>query len=420
MANFITAPFVAAGEALGLSAPDLSQYGQDIESQRRMREQFLREYGQRGIAQVGDPALGSRANTVGTQQIDPSTGQVSNTEQIQASNAVAAGLAPVERPGAAGYNSSGYQAVGFDPASIAGGLQRRARQEGSLDILQGAAEGRAPSVAELQLRQGLNDAGNQQRSLLAAARGSNLGLATRQAARNLAYLGQGASSQAALIRAGEMAQARGQYANAVDAARGQDIGVETTNAGYLQDARRFTADALNQAARFGAAASNDAAQFNTGAQNTAALAGSQAANEFAIRRAQLEQEAAQANAARAQAAAAFNAGAKNNLVDANAGRALTVGTTNAGLAARAGEFNVGAQNERDVTRAQLRSNTDQFNAGAQNADRTGLRNAAIGAATNVTAGEANKIDIQEAAKKRRTELISNAGQSVAKASGAGF
>lgn len=108
----------------------------------------------------------------------------------------------------------------------------RGSQQDALGLLQGAANGTAPSVAAEQQKQGLNAAIQSQMALAASARGPQ-GLASAQynAAANTGALQQNAVGQSAMLRAQEMAQARGQYAGAASDIRGQDLSQAGQQAG---------------------------------------------------------------------------------------------------------------------------------------------------------------------------------------------
>ena len=91
--------------------------------------------------------------------------------------------------------------------------QARGQSQGALGLAQAAAEGNAPSVAQMQMRQGLDQANNQAAGLAASARGGggNLALAARAAQQQMGQNAMQGVQNAAMLRANEMAQARGQY-----------------------------------------------------------------------------------------------------------------------------------------------------------------------------------------------------------------
>jgi len=112
-------------------------------------------------------------------------------------------------------------------------LQARQRQEALGQRLEDAMNGQVPSVAQMQLQQGLQSSTQQALNVAASARGgAGAGIAAQAAAqRSAATQGQAVNAQAAQLRAQEMAQARqeaGALYNAMRAgdfqARGQDVG----------------------------------------------------------------------------------------------------------------------------------------------------------------------------------------------------
>jgi hypothetical protein len=140
--------------------------------------------------------------------------------------------------------------------------QQRDKQLGLENTIQDAIDGKAPSVAQLQLQAALqtNEA-NQLGLASKASGGGNVALALRTAANNTGRLNQGASADAALLRAKEIADARAQLGGVLDQARGGDIsladknaslatGVSTTNAGLDTQAAIAKAN-LDNATRLG-------------------------------------------------------------------------------------------------------------------------------------------------------------------------
>lgn len=117
----------------------------------------------------------------------------------------------------------------------------RGHQLGLVGALQRRASGQAPSVAELQLRRGMDDAIAAQMATAASARGISPGLAQRLAADGIAQVQSRTNMDAALLRAGEQARAEEALGGVLSGARGQDIGVaeagqrtDLANAGFLQ------------------------------------------------------------------------------------------------------------------------------------------------------------------------------------------
>ena len=108
--------------------------------------------------------------------------------------------------------------------AMANGDQSRGQQVQALGLLGNAAQGNAPSAAQLQMAQGLNAAQTQGYGMANSARGG-VGAqmaAQRQAQQGSAMLGQQAVNQSGQLRAQEMAQARGDFSQAASGLRGAD------------------------------------------------------------------------------------------------------------------------------------------------------------------------------------------------------
>jgi hypothetical protein len=110
-----------------------------------------------------------------------------------------------------GFNRGMGLAAGYVP-----------QQNQALGLMQGAAMGNAPSAAQLQLQQGMEQGLGQQASMAASARGGTG--ATMAAQRNAQFAGANLAAQTnqqqAILRAQEMAAARGEYATGVGTAMG--------------------------------------------------------------------------------------------------------------------------------------------------------------------------------------------------------
>lgn len=166
-------------------------------------------------------------------------------------------------------------------------LEARNRQNNAIGMIQAAAEGRTPSVAEMQ---GNRQIGQLQSNIMgnaaAMGRGGNTALALRSAIMSAGRLGGDAVANAAMQRAAEQAQSRGQLVNAIEAQRGADIGVAGQNqqsqlATAGQDIQRM-ATAAGQAgnilgnvagADLGAAQANQQAAIQNRSQNIAETQG---------------------------------------------------------------------------------------------------------------------------------------------------
>lgn len=101
--------------------------------------------------------------------------------------------------------------------------QSRGEQGSALGLLRGAAEGTAPSRAEMFGRQQMDQAASGQQSLAASARGpAALAMAQQQAAGNTARAQTDITNSSMQMRADEMARARDLYMGGASAMRGQD------------------------------------------------------------------------------------------------------------------------------------------------------------------------------------------------------
>lgn len=103
------------------------------------------------------------------------------------------------------------------------------RQQGALDMLQGAAMGTTPSAAQIQTNQNMGTEMANQYALASSLQGRHPGAAFESAARGAATVQGQTAGQGALLRATEQAQARDAYGNLVGGARGQDIQTDVAN-----------------------------------------------------------------------------------------------------------------------------------------------------------------------------------------------
>lgn len=347
----------------------------------------------------------------------------------QAERAAAAGTAQVPVHEAARLN----QATVIDRpdtlrVAAAGDSAARGVQTQMLDLMLRAAEGGAPSAAEIQMRRGMDAAIAAQRGMAASARGRNAWLAMHQAMNNAADIQQQVARNTAELRANEMAQARGALASAAEGVRAGDIGMSQFNAGAWNTARARDQDAFLRAALANQDATNrfaltraeldqQAGMFNAGnflaarergldRTQQANLANASAANEFAVRQAMLEQEARQAYAQRQQANQQFSATQQQSASFANADAA-----NRAALAQGQIDLSQSAANQDAINRrSELRTNVQQESglANQSAANRRGEFNAT----TSMTAQQANQraelearqLDDAERERRRRGML----------------
>jgi hypothetical protein len=239
----------AAGGGTNGSGIDTSPISAAAAASKAMQDKFLADY---NAAHPGQPPVMTAA------QLPP---------------AVLATMPEAIRPGVA-------TATMVDPTLQA---QQRDKQLGLEQTIQDAIDGKAPSVAELQLRAALqaNEA-NQLGLASKASGGGNVALALRTAANNTGRLNQGAASDAAILRAKEIADARAQLGGVLDQTRGGDITlagknadlsthVSETNADRETTARSKDAELAAQIAAANATSQNTMAQKQGELTNTAAV-----------------------------------------------------------------------------------------------------------------------------------------------------
>jgi hypothetical protein len=116
-------------------------------------------------------------------------------------------------------------------------MQNAQQQQGMLGMMQDAAMGNAPSVAQLQMQQGLQQSTAAQQALGNSARGGPgaWAAAQRNAANQMAQMQQTGVGQQAQLRAGEMANARGAYAQALGQYGAQALQAQNQMGAYGQN-----------------------------------------------------------------------------------------------------------------------------------------------------------------------------------------
>lgn len=123
----------------------------------------------------------------------------------------------------------------------------RGRQQGALDALQAASEGRVPSAAEIQMRE---EAGRNTAAALGMARalgGRSAGGAARAGTLAASDILSRNAVEGAAQRAAEQANARNAYTTALGGVRTQDIGTSEANANLGQQANANNLQAQTQA-----------------------------------------------------------------------------------------------------------------------------------------------------------------------------
>lgn len=110
-----------------------------------------------------------------------------------------------------GLGDKGQRREGVQIDNTLGNETRGANLD-ALGMMREAAMGTRPSVAQLQMKEGMDDAIRSQQALSASARGPQaLGMAQYQQGANTAGIQQATNAQTGQLRAQEMAQALGQY-----------------------------------------------------------------------------------------------------------------------------------------------------------------------------------------------------------------
>lgn len=162
----------------------------------------------------------------------------------------------------------------------AGDSAYRQRQLDFANSLSEAAAGRGPSIAGLQLQQGLEASQRAQMSAVAGARGLSPALAQRLAMRQGAALQQQTNIESAKARLAEALEARKQLGDVITQGRAAELGIASQNASLEQ-----------QAAQVNAAAANERAVQSGELGLRADLANQQAVQQRNTQQAQLTQDA---------------------------------------------------------------------------------------------------------------------------------
>jgi hypothetical protein len=139
------------------------------------------------------------------------------------------------------------------------------RQQRALGLAEDAAMGRAPSVAEIQGQQQLQQAMQSQLAMAARARGGNMSLALRSAGQNAANMGVQGAQNAAMLRAQEMATARDQFARGSQGARDTSAQFDLARQGLTQQGARDMAATASDRSKMGLNAQVSNQQFGLSA-----------------------------------------------------------------------------------------------------------------------------------------------------------
>jgi hypothetical protein len=369
-------------------APDLSGPAAQVQAQQ-VQGARVQAPGSVAAPQLAPVAGVTGARIDGAVMARPQSAQVAGVAPM--AQATAGAMQAAKLGHAARTITGGMSSATVDPAILAQAQQAQAAQiatnpqaqmrEGQSRLvtdLQSAAAGTGgPSAAQAMLQQGMDRAIAAQFAQAAAARGSNVGLAQREAAINASSMSTNAALEAAKLRAQEQQQARQELAGALGGARGQDIGLATSQADLTQGANLANLDAATRVGLANAAAQNqrglaqaqleqEAARTNLDTATQVGLANTAAQNQFALQGAQFRQDAAGRNLDADTRTGLANMEATNagRLRQADIMSAANLATLDANT--RIGLANTAAQNQRSLAQAELDQSANLFTAGAQN------------------------------------------------------
>lgn len=167
------------------------------------------------------------------------------------------------------YLANQGQAANAGPAQLAGNVSTpndfRQQMLGLSQQLQQSADGRNPSIADLQMRQGQDRTAAQQMAMAASTGGQNASLAARAAVQNAAMASQQTAAQAGAARIAEQDQAVNQLSNVL----GQGAQYDLNQTGQQIGQNQFNASAVNNQAALNAQLYQQMALANQAAQNSA-------------------------------------------------------------------------------------------------------------------------------------------------------
>jgi hypothetical protein len=171
--------------------------------------------------------------------------------------------------GAQNRDTPESRAARVNQTSIGNVLSGQVRQDqaGLTDALQDRAFGKKPSLAEMQMKAGLDASIQAQKSQALSARGMSPGMAARMAAQGIQQAQSDVTRDTAMLRAAEQERAEAALGQHLGNMRAQDLGYETAQAGLTNQANLLQAQ-LNQQTNL----ANQGAEFTNRAQMDAALA----------------------------------------------------------------------------------------------------------------------------------------------------
>lgn len=331
--------------------------------------------GQSTASQIGSTALAKEQAAIQAQQVQAALAQRQgniSADRVGAAQADRTVLGPTDLAG-----GTKLAPTSLSDQTVIDALKQNQFREGQTGLISGlndAIAGKDPSVAAIMLRQATERNAANQYAMAQAASGQNAGIASYNAARNVADLNQQAAGQQALLRAQEIATARGQLGSVLSSGRESDIGLATSQAGLSQQVNLANAGFTNTANMSQAQLDQAIKLANSGFKNTATTTQAQLdqatsalnttqQNQVATTNANNALDAAKTNVALAQQAALANQSAENTAKLQNAQNALAAATKNAELAQQVAISNQGALNNTSQVNAQLSNATGIANAG---------------------------------------------------------
>jgi hypothetical protein len=268
---------------------------------------------------------------------------------------------------------------------ISGSVGRQAQLK-ALGLAQTAAEGNAPSAAQILLQQGIDSGVGSAYGLAASTQGRNPGEALRQGVTSAADLTLKGAAQSAALRATEMADARGLFGTIASQIAAGDIQVAQsnqtknlqvaiTNLNDKIDILKANQQADLQAGIATASNATAASIANLQAQTQVSIANLNKSVAIDIANQTAANDASKSAAANALAAATTDAVNRVNIIsqnlrnaqdanDVNAANQLQVQLEQSRQALAAAQANQTALLDASKTNATNQTNNNQFNAGA--------------------------------------------------------
>lgn len=285
----------------------------------------------------------------------------------------------------------------------------RLAQLKALGLDQAAAEGSAPSAAQILLQQGIDSAVGSAYGLAASTQGRNPGQALRQGVTSAADLTGKAAAQSAALRATEMAEARGQYGTLASQIAAGDIQVAQSN-----QTKNLQVEITNLNAKIDVLKANQQADLQAG------IATASNATQVSIATLQAQTQVSIANLNKSVAVDIANQTASNDASKSAAANALAAATTDA-----VNQVHIISQNLQNAQSANNQTSANQLAAQleqarealmAAQANQTALLDASKTNATNTqntqafNAGAIRSVDQGNQAAGLSEQSINNAMQ----------